>query len=207
MSDYKDVLEGVLTTSESLLRDLFHHVVHPLEEDPKTSTRPDNVNIDIGIYITYTIICLFIILSLRHLILNPLAKMVVQNERDVGKFGDSGTEFVLYGVFTVVGLSCLLSEPWLWPSTDWWPIEQATMTNALRCWYLLDAGRYTASLISLICFEHKRKDFTQMFVHHIVTVVITLISYQTDFNRVGAIVKLLMDPADVPVSRLSCFCC
>jgi len=126
----------------------------------------------------------------------------------VRKFGDSGTEFVMYSLFTWFGLSCILAEPWLWKSTEWWPIEQATLTNALRCWYLLDSSRYTASLISLVFFEHKRKDFTQMFVHHVVTIVITIISYATDFNRVGAVVKALLDPGDVPLhaAKLCKYC-
>ena len=60
----------------------------------------------------------------------------------------------------------------------------------------------------MCCFEHKRKDFRQMFVHHVVTIVITLVSYQIDFNRVGAVVKLLMDPADVPLhgAKLCKYC-
>ena len=184
----------ILATSLDLLLDLSHHVLHPLEDSPNTSARPDNIYVDIGIYSVYTVFILLFILSLRHVLLNPLARRLVHDEADVSKFGDSGTEFILYGVFTVVGLACLLPESWLWPTTEWWPIEQATMSNALRCWYLLDAARYTASLISLTVFEHRRKDYNQMLVHHVVTVVITLISYQTDFNRVGAVVKLLMDP-------------
>ena len=38
-----------------------------------------------------------------------------------------------------------------------------------------------------------------MFLHHITTVVITLASYNIDFTRVGAVVKVIMDPADVPL--------
>jgi ceramide synthetase len=38
-----------------------------------------------------------------------------------------------------------------------------------------------------------------MFLHHITTVVITLASYSIDFTRVGAVVKVIMDPADVPL--------
>ena len=47
-----------------------------------------------------------------------------------------------------------------------------------------------------------------MFVHHVVTIVITIISYATDFNRVGAVVKALLDPGDVPLhaAKLCKYC-
>ena len=65
--------------------------------------------------------------------------------------------------------------------------------------YLFDASRYTAAIVSLIFFEKGRKDSKPMFLHHITTVVITLASYNIDFTRVGAVVKVIMDPADVPL--------
>ena len=142
----------------------------PFNNKVGTSTRSPNIIVDLGVYLLFTFVSLCFILVLRRCILNPLATYLVTDQRDVGRFGDSATEFVLYLLFSLLGLSCVVGEQWLWPSTEWWPIEQATMSNSLRCWYLLDAARYTASLISLIYFEHKRKDFIQMFVHHVVTV-------------------------------------
>ena len=198
----------ILNISSLLSKDLLRQVVSmfyvPFNE-VGTSTRSPNIIVDLGVYLLFTFVSLCFILFLRRCILNPLATYLVTDQRDVGRFGDSATEFVLYFLFSLLGLSCVVREQWLWPSTEWWPIEQATMSNSLRCWYLLDAARYTASLISLIYFEHKRKDFIQMFVHHVVTVVITVLSYHTDFNRVGAIVKLVMDPADVPLHAAKLF--
>ena len=94
-------------------------------------------------------------------------------------------------------------QPWLWPSSQWWEGQpeglHAEMRNDLRAWYLLDAARYTAAILSLLFLEKGRKDSKEMLLHHIVTVTITLCSYNIDFTRVGAVVKLLMDPADVPL--------
>ena len=177
----------ILNTSSLLSKDLLRQVVSMFYVpffssscDPSveicpfnkvgTSTRSSNIIVDLGVYLLFTFVSLCFILVLRRCILNPLATYLVTDQRNVGRFGDSATEFVLYLLFSLLGLSCVIREQWLWPSTEWWPIEQATMSNSLRCWYLLDAARYTASLISLIYFEHKRKDFIQMFVHHVVTV-------------------------------------
>merc|ERR1711920_525987 len=38
-----------------------------------------------------------------------------------------------------------------------------------------------------------------MMVHHIVTVVLIYISYVQGFNRVGSVIMVLLDPADVPL--------
>ena len=126
----------ITDVAQTLLKDLTHHLLDPMEANPPTSTRPDDIMVDVGVYAIYTFLILLVILSLRYGMLNPCARRVVQNKADVGKFGDSGTEFVLYGIFTCVGMACLLPEPWLWTfgGDGWWSGEQYRMTNALRCW-------------------------------------------------------------------------
>jgi hypothetical protein len=47
--------------------------------------------------------------------------------------------------------------------------------------------------------EHKRKDFVEMQVHHTVTVVLVLLSYAWNYNRVGGAVMFLLDCADPPL--------
>jgi ceramide synthetase len=197
------LVDQSFTASLRLASDLVASLVG---QEVGKSTKSGDIFVDAGVFVIFTLASLVFILVLRHCILNPLASRIVLEKSDIGKFGDSGTEFVLYAMFAFMGMSVVLREPWMWPSSSWWDYPaQATMTNGLRCWYILDAGRYTASLISLVFFEHKRKDFLQMFVHHVVTIVITAISYLTDYNRVGAIVKVVMDPADVPLHGAKLF--
>merc|ERR1712032_1635669 len=45
----------------------------------------------------------------------------------------------------------------------------------------------------------KRKDFMEMMIHHVVTVVIIYVSYVYGWNRVGCVTMLLLDLADVPL--------
>ena len=71
-------------------------------------------------------------------------------------------------------------------------------TDALKAYYLLYAARYSQGMVSVF-IEHKRKDFWEMLVHHFVTVSLIGISYVYGWNRVGAVVMILLDPADVPL--------
>mmetsp|Transcript_36808 Transcript_36808/g.98819 ORF Transcript_36808/g.98819 Transcript_36808/m.98819 type:complete len:198 (-) Transcript_36808:316-909(-) len=72
------------------------------------------------------------------------------------------------------------------------------MSSALCCYYIMYASRYFQGMISVL-IEHKRKDFVEMQIHHIATVLLVGVSYIYGWNRVGVVVMLLLDPADVPL--------
>lgn len=46
-------------------------------------------------------------------------------------------------------------------------------------------------------FDVKRKDFWQMFIHHIATIMLMGFSWTTNLHRVGTLVLLLHDCADI----------
>ena len=48
----------------------------------------------------------------------------------------------------------------------------------------------------VLCFE---QDFKEMQVHHSLTLVLVVLSYTTGYFRVGLIMMLVLDPADVPL--------
>ena len=50
-----------------------------------------------------------------------------------------------------------------------------------------------------VLFEPKRKDFIEMIVHHVATFVLCGLSYFYGHYRIGAVVKVLLDIADVPL--------
>ena len=79
------------------------------------------------------------------------------------------------------------------------------MRDDLRGLYLLDTSRYFACLFSIIFLEHKRKDFKEMTTHHVATLIVTIIAYMSDHSRIGSMVKLTMDPADVPLHLAKAF--
>ena len=78
------------------------------------------------------------------------------------------------------------------------------MRDDLRCYYLLYGARYVAGFVNVL-LEPKRKDFVEMLLHHAVTVAVVGISYLYGWNRVGCVVMLLLDPADVPLHLAKMF--
>lgn len=111
-------------------------------------------------------------------------------------------EAFFYGGFAFVGLIIVPAQPFSWPSVHWWinfkTGEHSIMRQDLRCYYLMYAARYMQAIVSVL-MEHRRKDFIEMQVHHVVTCLLVAVSYQYGWTRVGVIVMVLLDPADVPL--------
>lgn len=141
--------------------------------------------------------------GLRLLLVQPFAKHVVKLKGSQAvKFAQSVMEAIFYGFFAYMGLMVVPSQEWLWPSAQWWigfaEGGHEVMRADLRCYYISYAARYVQGVVSVL-LEPKRKDFVEMLLHHIVTVLVSYISYVHGWNRVGVVVMALLDPADVPL--------
>jgi len=160
------------------------------------------------VYVTALYALGFFVLNwgLRLLVVEPLAAMMLgkksASRAKVQKFAQSSLEMIFYGSFTVFGLLIVPQQPWFWPSENWWIgfKEGATLAipDDLKAYYLMYAARYMQGVVSVLV-EHKRKDFWEMQAHHLVTVGLIALSYAYGWNRVGACVMALLDPADVPL--------
>lgn len=145
-----------------------------------------------------------VIWAIRLLILNPFASWVLpdskQKEKDIAKFAQSASEFGIYLFFSFAVLRVLYVQAWIWPSKLWWEGkvqgEHNHVTPSFKFMYLLYGGRYIAQLVS-VWLEVRRKDFLQMVIHHSVTIFLVVLSYTYGYARVGAVIMLVMDPADV----------
>jgi TLC domain len=51
--------------------------------------------------------------------------------------------------------------------------------------------------ILILNAEARRKDHIQMMTHHIITVILVVTSYFTNFTRVGCVIMVLMDCCDI----------
>eukprot|EP00630_Chrysocystis_fragilis_P004112 CAMPEP_0197400150 /NCGR_PEP_ID=MMETSP1165-20131217/16410_1 /TAXON_ID=284809 /ORGANISM="Chrysocystis fragilis, Strain CCMP3189" /LENGTH=323 /DNA_ID=CAMNT_0042926197 /DNA_START=18 /DNA_END=989 /DNA_ORIENTATION=+ len=153
--------------------------------------------------------------AFRLLVVQPVARVLLgagSSERvlagRVAKFSQAAMEAVFYGSFTLVGAAIVPAQPWIWPSKHWWigfsTGEHSIMRDDLRCYYLLYGARYAQGTLTVL-LEPKRKDFVEMVLHHLVTVAVVAISYLYGWNRVGAVVMLLLDPGDVPLHTAKMF--
>lgn len=114
------------------------------------------------------------------------------------KFNEAFWRFGFYTFIWIYGIWVGLRESWL---TDmyqiWagWPLEQGCSTE-VRWYYYLSFGHYIHLFVTQF-FEPKRKDWWEMFIHHIVTMALIFFSYIVNFTRIGVVVLLCHDGSDI----------
>ena len=62
-------------------------------------------------------------------------------------------------------------------------------------YYMVELAFYWSLSFSQF-FDVKRKDFWEMFIHHITTIALMMFSWSTHFTRVGTLVLLIHDSSD-----------
>ena len=89
-----------------------------------------------------------------------------------------------------------MQKPWLMDTRKCWEDYFAqVITGEIFWYYSIELSFYMSLLVSQFT-DVKRKDFWQLFVHHIVTIALILLSYMFNFQRVGTLILLLHDSVD-----------
>lgn len=164
------------------------------------------------VQIVWTVLLLALNVGTTRLVAMPVARLFLGWRRSLAKiekFAQSFMEFFFYSLSLGLGVSVLLDQAWLWPSANWWtdhaliPSSTSTQVGTLpleiRFFYVLYCCRYLQGLVSVLLLEHRRKDFWEMVVHHFTTAVLIMLSYASDYVRVGCIVMVLLDVGDPPL--------
>ncbi|XP_063217897.1 ceramide synthase 5-like [Bacillus rossius redtenbacheri] len=113
------------------------------------------------------------------------------------KFCESAWRCLYYSSSFLFGLCCLWDKPWLADIDDCWrdyPFQPVTGD----CWwyYMVSLAFYWSLTISQFTDVH-RKDFWQMFVHHLTTISLLSLSWVCNAHRIGTLVLLVHDCADI----------
>jgi len=84
----------------------------------------------------------------------------------------------------------------MWDTKEYWiNYPKHVMEDDIYWYYTIELGFYLSLLVSQF-FDIKRKDFWQMFLHHLVTIFLLVFSYVCNFTRVGSFVFFLHDCVD-----------
>ncbi|KAL6514592.1 Ceramide synthase loh2 [Orobanche gracilis] len=92
----------------------------------------------------------------------------------------------------------IYQEPWFIDVKAYftgWPDQELKVPVKLV--YMCECGFYTYSIAALVMWETRRKDFSVMMSHHVITVFLIAFSYMTRFFRVGTVILALHDASDV----------
>ncbi|KAF8377538.1 hypothetical protein HHK36_030920 [Tetracentron sinense] len=98
------------------------------------------------------------------------------------KCSESMWKFTYYAAIEVCVLSIIYNEPWFRVTKDYlrgWPNQE--LKFSLKLYYMCECGFYIYSIVALLTWETRRKDFTIMMSHHVVTVILIGYSYITRY--------------------------
>lgn len=150
---------------------------------------------------------------LKHKQLQGLAKQVDMSERQVErwlrlrksqdkpstlvKFCENAWRCAYYLFSFVYGINILWDKPWLWNINECWTNYPHQHVTSDIWWYYMFSLAFYWSLCVSQFFDVKRKDFWQMFVHHIATIVLMSWSWICNLPRIGSLVLVIHDCADI----------
>jgi len=112
------------------------------------------------------------------------------------KFSESAWKALYYATTWIWAVIVVCSQDFFWNTKLCWT-KETKMEDGFRYLFLFQLGFYLHSLIAHVTFETKRKDYTQMLVHHIVTSFLIGLSYYYGFAFIGGVLFVLFDLCDV----------
>lgn len=139
-------------------------------------------------------------------ILRALAlKANFTTRKSINRFVEQSWLVVYYTTTFTCGMYLLYgSEYWMSATNLWlgWPHYQIPIL--IKAYYLIQLG-FSFHQIYVLNVEDRRKDYHQMFSHHIVTCMLIVGSYNYHYTRVGHVFLILMDGVDIQLSLAKIF--
>ncbi|CUS07378.1 unnamed protein product [Tuber aestivum] len=128
----------------------------------------------------------------------------ISAKKDLVRFAEQAWLLVYYSVFWTLGMYLMYNSPyWMDLAQMWvdWPVRELGGTFK---WYYLVQYAFWLQQIFVLNIEERRKDYHQMFAHHIVTCMLIFASYTYHMTRVGNVILCVMDVVDIllPLAKM-----
>lgn len=114
----------------------------------------------------------------------------------IQKFKGAVWRSIIYTILLGFGIFTLWNEDWVFDLQKHnyiWPLNE--VPYKISIYYKIELVHYIMSLI-FIFIEPKMKDFSQMFLHHVVTIYLISASFKIGLLRYGTCIMLLHDFSD-----------
>ncbi|XP_052739048.1 ceramide synthase 5 isoform X1 [Bicyclus anynana] len=113
------------------------------------------------------------------------------------KFCENAWRCTFYFYNFSYGMFILWDKEWLWDIDQCYiGYPHQGTTSDIWWYYMMSAAFYWALTMSQF-WDVRRKDFWQMFVHHIATIALLSFSWVCNLHRIGTLVLLLHDCTDI----------
>lgn len=114
------------------------------------------------------------------------------------KFNETCWRLLCYSFLFAYGATVMSRKWWTYDADQFvigWP-EKHYLDDDIKCYFMMELGFYI-SLAATVMFDVKRQDFVAMSLHHITTVSLLSYAWLVNATRIGALIMVLFDPADV----------
>ncbi|RUP45308.1 TLC domain-containing protein [Jimgerdemannia flammicorona] len=141
---------------------------------------------------------------MRH-VFQPFARWNgVHSAKKLVRFAEQGWSFLYYVVFWTLGMYVMYQGPHWFNVSHYWIDYPHTPISKICKWYYLVQFAFWVQQVFVLNIEERRKDFTAMLTHHIITCVLMASSYFSNFTRIGNAVLCTMDFADIilPLAKI-----
>ncbi|KAH7410143.1 TLC domain-containing protein [Phaeosphaeria sp. MPI-PUGE-AT-0046c] len=160
---------------------------------------------DLPFVLSWTVIFTGMRVVVMEYLLDPLARLGgIKSRKGLNRFKEQAWLIVYYTASWSLGMYIMYhSEFWLNLHGIWdgWPFRE--VEGVFKFYYLLQWAFYIQQIL-VVNIEEKRKDYAQMFVHHVFTAALLFLSYGYYHMRVGLVIMCIMDFVDIvlPTAKL-----
>ncbi|KAM7347698.1 ceramide synthase schlank [Cochliomyia hominivorax] len=113
------------------------------------------------------------------------------------KFCENTWRCIYYTYSFIFGVIVLWDKPWFWDvKSCWYGYPHQSVSSDIWWYYMISMAFYWSLTVTQFV-DVKRKDFWQMFIHHMVTLILMSLSWICNLHRVGSLVLVIHDCADI----------
>ena len=124
-------------------------------------------------------------------------RTLVGKSSKLDKFCETAWKASYHCTSFILSWAVMWDKKWFWSITACWHnFPYHSLPNDVWWYYMIELSYFWSLIISQFV-DVKRKDFKEMFLHHISTVLLISISWTTNFFRIGSLVLWVHDQADV----------
>jgi very-long-chain ceramide synthase len=120
--------------------------------------------------------------------------------RTATRFAEQAWSVFYYSISFTIGLYIILHSPYWGDMREVWAdYPQIESNGFFKAYYLVELA-FWLQQVFVLNIEARRKDFWQMFTHHIITCTLLFMSYTYNVTRVGNVILCVMDFSDILLS-------
>lgn len=183
---------------------------NPLQMFVSISYQISNTNMygkgirDLCFIFFYTLFFTFLREFVMDMVARPLVIWLdVTSEHRVRRVKEQIYSIIYYSVSGPFGVFIMYrSDMWFFKTTPMYnTYPDVTNISHFKIYYLVQAAFWThQACILVLQLEKPRKDHKQLIFHHVVTLLLILISYSFHFTKIGLLVYITMDVSDLFLS-------